>query len=59
MVVIACSEIALTDLLVLLGGGQGSRLSVWLEMKKRGSIKEDAAEKGAANLYTNFSQIHS
>lgn len=59
MVVAAYTEIALTDLSVLLADeGQGSELSVWLEMK-RGHRKEDAAEEGAANLYTNSSQIHS
>lgn len=57
--VAACTEIALTDLSVLLAGGQGSGLPVWLEMKKKGPRKEDAAEEGAANLYTNSSQIHS
>lgn len=58
MVVAACTKIALTDLSVLLAGGQGSGLPVWLEMK-RGHRKEDAAEERAANLYTNSSQIHS
>lgn len=41
---------------VLLAGGRGSGLPVWLEIEK--ICSGNAAAEGAANLYINSSQVH-